>query len=93
MDDHKELVQELEEVHNWFVLGLYLGVRYDELIMIERTHSNLLRCKIEVLWGWLRKLGHKCTWRRVVEVLIQMGETAVADTIKLKYLTPTTGMW
>ena len=90
LDDLRELVQELEPVKEWFTLGLYLGLKDDELREIEADHRHLQRCKHEVLSRWLRK-GHNCTWRRMVEVLIQMGEMVVADTIRLKYLSLTTG--
>jgi len=90
LDDLSGLAQELERIHNWFILGLYLGLRYDELMTIEVDHHNVRRRKIEVLWRWLCK-GHECTWRRVVEVLIQMRQFAVANTIKLKYFTLPTG--
>ena len=90
LDDLRELVQELEPITKWFTLGLFLGLKDDELREIEADHRHLQRCKSEVLSRWLRK-GHNCTWRRVVEVLMQMGEMVVADAIKLKYLTLTTG--
>ena len=90
LDDLRELVQELEPVKEWFTLGLYLGLKDDELREIEADHRYLQHCKHEVLSRWLRK-GHNCTWRRMVEVLIQMGEMVVADTIRLKYLSLTTG--
>jgi len=90
LDDHNELAQELELIDNWFILGLYLGLSYEELITIEVDHHTVWHRKIEVLWRWLCK-GHECTWRMVVEVLIQMRQIAVANTIKLKYFTLTTG--
>ena len=90
LGDLSELVQELEPINEWFTLGLYLGLKHDELGKIEADYRHLQRRKSEVLSRWLRK-GHNCTWRKVVEVLMLMGETVVADTIKLKYLTLTTG--
>jgi len=90
LGDLRELVQELEPIKEWFTLGLYLGLKDDKLREIDADHHHLQRRKSEVLSRWLRK-GHDCTWRRVVEVLTQMGEMVVADTIKLKYLTLSTG--
>ena len=90
LGDLRELVQELEPIKEWFTIGLYLGLKDDELREIEADHHYLQRCKHEVLSRWLRK-GDNCTWRRVMEVLMQMGEMVVADVIKLKYLTLTTG--
>jgi len=77
-------------VVDWYTLGIKLGVEHYKLKGIEGQYHDPQRRKCEVLWRWLRK-GHNCTWRSVVEVLMQMGETVVADTIKLKYLTLTTG--
>ena len=90
LGDLRELVQELEPIKEWFTLGLFLGLKDDELREIEADHRHLQRCKSEMLSRWLRK-GQNCTWRRVVEVLMLMGEMVVADRIKLKYLALTTG--
>ena len=85
----KDLSSELEAVADWHTLGIRLGVEDHKLREIEEQYHDPQRRKHEVLSRWLRK-GHNCTWRRMVEVLIQMGEMVVADTIKLKYLTLTT---
>ena len=79
LDDFRELVQELEPIKEWFTIGLYLSLKDDELREIEADHRHLQRCKHEVLSRWLRK-GHNCTWRRVVEVLMLMGEMVVLGT-------------
>jgi len=84
------LSSELETVVHWYTLGIKLEVEYHKLREIEERYHDLQRRKCEVLTSWLCK-GHNCTWKRVVEVLIQMGEMVVADAIKLKYLTLTTG--
>ena len=86
----KDLSNEREPVADWHTLGIKLGVEGHKLSEIEQQYHYSQRRKYEVLSRWLRK-GHNCTWRRVVEVLMQMGEMVVADTIKLKYLTLTTG--
>ena len=86
----KDLSNELEPVVDWYTLGIKLGVEYHKLKEIEQKYHDPQHRKCEVLSRWLRK-GHNCTWRRMVEVLMQMGEMMVADTIKLKYLTLTTG--
>ena len=86
----KDLSSELEPVADWHTLGVRLGVEDHKLREIEEQYHDPQRRKHEVLSRWLRK-GHNCTWRSVVEVLMLMGEMVVADTIKLKYLTLTTG--
>ena len=86
----KDLSNELEPVADWHTLGIKLEVEDHKLREIEEHYHDPHRCKHEVLSRWLRK-GHNCTWRRVVEVLMQMGEVVVADTIWLKYLTLTIG--
>ena len=86
----KDLSNELEPVADWHTLGIKLGVEGHKLMEIEQQYHDPQRRKHEVLLRWLRK-GHNCTWRRMVEVLIQMGEMVVADTIRLKYLALTTG--
>jgi len=86
----KDLSYELELVTDWQMLGIRLGVKVHEIRMIASQYHELQRCQIEVLWRWLCK-DQNCTWRKVVEVLIEMGEEEVAETIELKYLTLTTG--
>ena len=87
----KDLSNELEAVADWHTLGIKLRVEYHKLREIEEQYHDPQRRKHEVLSRWLRK-GHNYTGRRVVEVLMQMGEMVVADdTIKLKYLTLTAG--
>lgn len=90
LDDLSGLAQELEPIEDWITLGLYLGVRYSELMSIEKYHHDLRDCKHKVLSRWLQE-GRNCTWRKVVEVLIQMGMMVVPDSIKWKYLTLTIG--
>lgn len=90
LNDLMELAYELEPIEDWITLGLYLGVRYSELMSIEKDYHDRRVCKHEVLSRWLQG-SCNCTWRRVVEVLIQMGMMVVADTIKCKYLTLTIG--
>lgn len=86
----KDLSNELVKVTDWHTLGIKLEVEDHELKVIQERYHDPLRRKHEVLSRWLHK-GHNCTWRKVVEVLIQMGELVIADVIKLKYLTLTTG--
>jgi len=80
-----DLSDKLEPVADWHTLGLKLGVEDHKLREIEEQYHCPQRCKHEMLSRWLRK-GHNCTWRRVFEVLMQMGEEVVADTIKLMFL-------
>ena len=75
---------------DWHTLGVKLGVEDYKLREIEEQYHDPQRRKHEMLAKWYRK-GQNCTWRRVVEVLMLMGEMVVADTIRLKYLTVTTG--
>ena len=85
----EDLSNELEAVADWHT-GVKLGVEDHKLREIEEQYHDPQCRKHEVLSRWLRK-GRNCTWRRVVEVLMLMGEMVVADMIKLKYLTLTAG--
>ena len=87
----KDLSNEVVKVTDWHTLGIRLEVEDHELKVIQEQYDDPQRRKNEVLSRWLHK-GNNCTWRKVVEVLMQMGEMVVADAIKLKYLTLTTGM-
>jgi len=83
----EDLSNELEPVADWHTLGVKLRVEYHKLREIEEQYHDPQRRKHEVLSRWLRK-GQNCTWRRVVEVLMLMGEMRVADAITLKYISP-----
>ena len=52
----------LNEVHQWFELGLHLGLSYSTLKTIGKNcNGEVEMCRIEVLAKWLNDLEEKRT--------------------------------
>ena len=81
-----QLSLELQEVSDWFGLGLYLGLPPAELHTI--SYEPTLRCikdrRMEMLLVWTRKLPGP-SWSRVVTALMVIGRETLAYKIALKY--------
>ena len=81
----KSLCGELKTVTDWHQLGINLGVPADELRRIERDYQGNDRRRAEMLDLWLQRTPN-ATWEDVVRALQQMGENAVAEEIREKYI-------
>ena len=82
----KLLDQELQEVSDWFGLGLYLDIPAEELHTIknEPTLRRIQDFRTEMFSVWMKKLPEP-SWSRVVKALIQIGRERLARKIALKY--------
>ena len=81
-----QLNLELQEVSEWFSLGLYLGIPEAELTSIkhEPTLRSLQQLRTEMLTVWMRRLPVP-SWSRVVKALMEIGRETLAHKIALKY--------
>ena len=81
------LSDELSTVVDWYQLGMKLGVLDHMLDEIQRNHPHegVSRWRVEVLSLWL-KLTPDASWRNVVRALQRMGENALAEKIRHKYI-------
>jgi len=80
----KDLINELEEVTDWFLLGLCLGLFESQLEVIKQDHKTNDERRREVLATWARQ--EKPTWSKVVCALMEMGDHQVlASQIAEKY--------
>ena len=81
----KLLDLELQEVSDWFGLGLHLDIPSPELYNIK--HNITLRSpqefRMEVFSVWMKKLPEP-TWPRVVKALMEIGRERLAHKIALK---------
>ena len=69
---------------DWFTLGIYLKVDFNELKTIESDHhGNLMRCRQEMLMSWIN-IGN-AKWSILVNVLHDLKEVAVAEIIESTY--------
>ena len=82
----KLLDQELQEVSDWFGLGLYLDIPAEELhtIKYEPTLRRIQDFRTEMFSVWMKKLPEP-TWPRVVKALMEIGRERLAHKIALKY--------
>ena len=84
------MLEELKDVDNWFVLGIFLGVPVKQLQKIESSHrGDLERCKIDMLQYWLDN-NVTPSWKDVVRALEQTNQIVLAETVKHRYLLSTT---
>ena len=85
--DLRILSSELARVSDWHTLGLKLGLRADQLSVIQINNQafGVERCKSEMLDKWLRT-NPSASWRNVVSALQSMEEHAVANRVMQKYI-------
>ena len=86
----QRLLEELRNVDNWFLLGIFLSVPVKQLQKIESLHrGEVERCKIDMLQYWLDN-NVTASWKDVVRALEQTNQLVLAETVKHKYLLSTT---
>ena len=84
--DLPEVITATNEVVDWFTLGLYLRLAYEELETIKENYrGDIKHCRQKMLNSWI-SLGN-ATWSVLRNVLRKMNEGAVADKIEEMYLT------
>ena len=83
----KNLSSELATVINWFLLGINLGLPKHELSKIQQSYASqgIDQQRLEMLYLWLQRTPN-ATWEDVVRALQQMGENAMAENIREKYI-------
>ena len=64
------LLEELQEVDNWFMLGVYLNVPVSQLNKIQSVHAQdgVERCKLEMLQYWL-DTTMTASWKDIARAL------------------------
>ena len=86
----QRLLEELRNVDNWFLLGIFLSVPVKQLQKIESLHrGEVERCKIDMLQYWLDN-NVTPSWKDVVRALEKTNQLVLAETVKHKYLLSTT---
>ena len=68
----KDLVNELQEVTDWFQLGLCLGVPESVLRTIQRDLDTTNKRKQEMLIEWMKRVQVP-KWSTMVKALLDMG--------------------
>ena len=79
----RDLLNELQDVDDWFHFGIYLKVPVSRLREIKREYQTVTDRKINVLDEWRNQVVP--TWAGVVQALVGMGRKALATHIGSKY--------
>ena len=82
----KLLDQELQEVSDWFSLGLHLDIPKAKLddIRLDPTLRSTQQFRTEMLSVWMQKLPGP-SWSCVVKALMEIGKKKLAFKVALKY--------
>lgn len=78
----RELCLELHTVDGWFQLGVYLGISYSELKVIEVQYHDPHRCRMEMLQVWLNNFNP--SWSAVIEALKLLKMCKLAERVAAK---------
>ena len=66
-------------MHNWYLLGLQLGVSGDELDEIERNYPrDNQMCKVKMFGTWLR-VDTSATYGKLARALLVVGNRSLAE--------------
>ena len=80
----KDLLKELQQVTDWYKLGLHLDIPEHKLIDIQETNSgNTEDCRRDMVIVWME--SEVATWARVVHALIHIEQPVLATNIASKY--------
>ena len=81
----KELVSELDQIVDWQLLMLNLGVEKHKNDKIERNFpQDVNRQKQEAFDQWLRETPDAC-WKDIIDALFVMEENTLARKLTRKY--------
>ena len=78
-----DLLTELQNVTDWFTLGVWLEVPTPLLKAIREDHTDTDQCRLEMRFAWSKQ--EVPTWPRVVHALGEMGMAKLAIAIAEKY--------
>ena len=72
-----------EHIEDWEELAPYFGITEAEQQEIRATHALQYKVqKRKMLWKWVRKLGEKATYRELIKVLEEAGESLLISRVK-----------
>ena len=71
-----------EHIEDWEELAPYFGLTEAEQQEIRASHALQYKVqKRKMLWKWVRKLGEKATYRELIKVLEEAGESLLVDKV------------
>ena len=80
------VVDEIQQVVKWKILGLALNVRKCELDMIGRDHHDICNCRKAMVQLWVR-IDRRASWMKLCHALSResVGENNLANHLANKY--------
>lgn len=79
----RDLVNELNSVTQWYLLGIYLGVQISTLEEIKKDYTTAKECRTQTLVEWQKHVTP--TWAAVVKALVEIERERLASTLAEKY--------
>ena len=76
-------MRELQEVNDWVMLGIYLGIKMPKLEEIEEDYPKLARRRTQMLQEWQNNVTP--TWSAVVKALVEIGMRRLASELAQKH--------
>ena len=67
----------------WYLLGIYLGLRPSTLDAINADYKTTRECRTQLLLEWQRRMIP--TWCAVVKALVGIGRERLASELATKY--------
>ena len=82
-----EVLKSVEEIVDWMMLGLKLGILHPTLKKIDHEErGHIESCKREMLAAWLQDDNAKeQTWSTLVDALKKMDKMSIAGKIENKH--------
>ena len=71
---------------DWFNLGIYLGISYSKLKIIEVQYHDPHRCRTEMLQSWVDNF--QPSWSAVIEALKLIVMSQLAKSLAAKKVSP-----
>ena len=78
-----DVLNELSTVSQWYLLGLYLGLRPSTLDLINADYKTTRECRTQMLIEWQKHVIP--TWSAVVKALMGIGREGLASHLAAKY--------
>lgn len=84
-----DLLEETDQITDWYMLGIYLKLPTDRLTGIERQFSvhGVRRCKAEMFDLWMK--SNSASWELIALALDRCGEKVLANNIRTRHLSAT----
>ena len=79
----RDILNELSRISQWYLLGIYLGLRPSTLDPISADYKTTSECRTQMLIEWQRHVTP--TWSAVVKALVGIGRERLASELATKY--------